>query len=257
VRAWIDSERNVPEIGALLGCLDHVLSHNVRPGVGLPDRVRFADAVRDDVRAYLARSESSDQIAHANDAVAPFVDGLLAGLALFDRDLAEHAETTALYAQRLAEALELDVATCARIVLAARLHEIGTMRVPRSLRIKSTRLTPVERHQMSEAPTLAAETLRRVPTLAPVAALVAAARDRFDGVGNRDGLRGTEIPLESRVVFVADVFHTATTDRPYRAKRTPNAALDELIAHAGSQFDPAVVEAFARVFGRREVARSA
>ena len=71
--------------------------------------------------------------------------------------------------------------------------------------------------------------------------------ERWDGAGYPDGLAGEAIPLGARIVFVCDAFHAMTSDRPYRAAMSPDAARQELVSHAGSQFDPAVVEAFLEV----------
>ena len=72
--------------------------------------------------------------------------------------------------------------------------------------------------------------------------------ERFDGAGYPTGSTGDDIPLESRIIFVADAFEAMTADRPYRAGRSPEAALDELAAHAGTQFDPLCVGALCSIF---------
>jgi HD-GYP domain-containing protein (c-di-GMP phosphodiesterase class II) len=74
--------------------------------------------------------------------------------------------------------------------------------------------------------------------------------ERFDGGGYPDGLAGEEIPLESRVILVADAFEAMTSDRPYRKAPGQSFAIGELGRHAGAQFDPAVVEALIRVLAR-------
>ena len=72
--------------------------------------------------------------------------------------------------------------------------------------------------------------------------------ERFDGAGYPLGSTGDDIPLESRIIFVADAFEAMTADRPYRPGRSPEAALDELAAHAGTQFDPLCVGALCSIF---------
>jgi HD-GYP domain-containing protein (c-di-GMP phosphodiesterase class II) len=76
--------------------------------------------------------------------------------------------------------------------------------------------------------------------------------EHWDGSGYPDGLAGEAIPLGSRIILVADAFVAITTDRPYRAAQSEAAALRELRAHAGSQFDPSVVEALERYLGQAD-----
>jgi HD-GYP domain-containing protein (c-di-GMP phosphodiesterase class II) len=83
--------------------------------------------------------------------------------------------------------------------------------------------------------------------LARVGVVVRASHERYDGGGYPDGLTGEEIPLVARIVCCCDAYNAITTDRPYRAGRSPEEALAELRRCAGTHFDPAVVEALARV----------
>jgi HD-GYP domain-containing protein (c-di-GMP phosphodiesterase class II) len=101
--------------------------------------------------------------------------------------------------------------------------------------------------------------LAEAPALVPVAALVRASHERWDGAGYPDGLAGDQIPLGARVIMVCDAFHAMTTRRPYSEAFSPEAALDELRRGAGTQFDPVVVDAFcgewtASAFGSRSEA---
>jgi HD-GYP domain-containing protein (c-di-GMP phosphodiesterase class II) len=93
--------------------------------------------------------------------------------------------------------------------------------------------------------------LRAAPALHAAARIVRSSHERYDGRGYPDGLRGEQIPLASRIVFVCDAFHAMTSDRPYGAAGSVEGALQELSDCAGAQFDPAVVKAF-----RAELARS-
>lgn len=79
--------------------------------------------------------------------------------------------------------------------------------------------------------------------------------ERFDGAGYPDGLRAAAIPVGARILCVCDSYNAMITSRPYREAMTPEAALAELRRCAGSQFDPAVVDAMSRVLARRAAAR--
>ena len=85
--------------------------------------------------------------------------------------------------------------------------------------------------------------------LGEVGAIVRSCHERWDGNGYPDGLAGADIPLVARIVCCCDAFSAMTTDRPYRAARTEEAALAELRANAGTQFDPDVVSALEAVIG--------
>jgi two-component system cell cycle response regulator len=95
--------------------------------------------------------------------------------------------------------------------------------------------------------------LSAAPALHAAARIVRSSHERYDGRGYPDGLRGEQIPLASRIVFVCDAYHAMTSDRPYGVTASRADALAELHACAGSQFDPAVVKAFrAEVLGSRD-----
>jgi HD-GYP domain-containing protein (c-di-GMP phosphodiesterase class II) len=152
----------------------------------------------------------------------------------------------------------LDDDNVARVTLTARLHDIGKMRISRSIMNKPMPLTAAERDEVQNYPVIGAETLAAMPALAHIAPLVRAQREWFDGRGYPVGMVHAEIPIESRIVAIADAFHTITLARPYRKARTSNEAMEEIIAGSGTQFDPAAVTAFTKLLGHRgRVARSA
>jgi HD-GYP domain-containing protein (c-di-GMP phosphodiesterase class II) len=259
VRAWIDVERAAPQSEEILGCLDVVLQHLTRPGVGFSDRIRFANKIRQDAVDYLRTSGALKGAEAALDPIATVLaDGLMSALRLHDADLADHCEATAGFARRLAIHIGADDATVARTTLAARLHDIGKMRISRAILAKPMPLTGAERDAILAYPTTGARTLAELPALADIAPLVAAHRERVDGTGYPDGRALHDIPLESRIVSIADSFHAMTLPRAYRPARTVNEAFEELLKRSGSQFDADLVAAFIDVMGyRSRIARSA
>ena len=135
-----------------------------------------------------------------------------------------------------------------RAEFAALLHDVGKVRVPGEIINKPGPLTPEER-AIVELHTIDGERmLEQVGgLLAEVGRIVRSCHERWDGAGYPDGLAGEEIPLAARIVCCCDAFSAMTTDRPYRRARSREAALDELHACSGTQFDPRVVEALARI----------
>ena len=87
-------------------------------------------------------------------------------------------------------------------------------------------------------------------SMTEVGAIVRASHEHWDGNGYPDGIAGETVPLPARIVSVADAFHAITTTRPYRRAQSPEAAVKELRACAGTQFDPEVVDALVRVLER-------
>lgn len=157
---------------------------------------------------------------------------------------ARHSEKVAAYAVGLAQALGLSPAACERIRLAGLLHDVGKLALERSILQKPGSLSDDEMRQVREHPALSAHIMGGV---AHFAAFLPGARhhhERYDGRGYPDQLAGTEIPLDARVLAVADAYEAMTSDRSYRAALTPGEAIKRLEAGAGSQFDPRCVEAF-------------
>ena len=135
--------------------------------------------------------------------------------------------------------------------LTALLHDVGKIRIPGEIIRKPGPLDPEERALM-ETHTIEGERLLSQVggLLGEVGAIVRSCHERWDGRGYPDGLSGPDTPLVARVVCCCDAFSAMTTDRPYRTALSFDAAVEELRAHAGAQFDPAVAAALERVLAR-------
>jgi two-component system cell cycle response regulator len=177
-------------------------------------------------------------------------DVLLRALIERDPGLGTHAETVAL-AVATAEALGLNSDEVEHVRHASELHDVGKVAIPDAILGKPGPLTEEEWGFVRRHPVIGERIILAAPALARVAALVRASHERWDGAGYPDAIAGDAIPLGARVVAVADAYAAITAGRPYRAARAPEQALDELRRGAGSQFDPAVVEAWCAAYDRR------
>jgi HD-GYP domain-containing protein (c-di-GMP phosphodiesterase class II) len=130
------------------------------------------------------------------------------------------------------------------IVLAASLHDIGKIGVPDQILLKPGKLTEEEFAWVRKHPEWGWMAVRNVDGFHEAALLLLHHHERLDGSGYPSRLRGSEIPLGSRLISIADSFDALTTNRPYRQARTCDEALNELQRCAGTQFDPYVVDAF-------------
>lgn len=136
------------------------------------------------------------------------------------------------------------------------LHDIGKIGIPDSILLKAGSLTEGEYEIIKGHPILGARILESVGELSPVVPAVKHHHERFDGRGYPDGLKGEEIPLMARVVFVADAFDSMVRSRPYRYRISAQAALEEIERNSGTQFDPKVVSALRRVIEESEIGRT-
>jgi putative two-component system response regulator len=156
-----------------------------------------------------------------------------------------HSIRVSQYAVATAERMGFEGESLNGIRLGGELHDIGKIGTRESVLHKPGSLTDEEFRQMSEHPLLGERMLSPLAQESPdVLRIVRSHHERLDGRGFPDGLRGEKIPIEARIVAVADAFDAMTSWRPYREPRTPADALAELRRVAGSQLDPEAVEAF-------------
>lgn len=179
------------------------------------------------------------------------VDGLVQMVRLRDPITASHLDAVGLLAGRLAMTLELEDVTVSRIVAAARLHDIGKQSISLDILNKAERLDDEEWRQIRQHPDHGASIVAGFPQLEKYRAIVRGHHERVDGRGYPDGLLGSEIPYEARIIAVADAFHAMTVSRPYSRVRTPAQALAELMNCSGTQFEPEYVEGFIKMMGYR------
>src|SRR5688572_24833562 len=128
----------------------------------------------------------------------------------------EHVRSIQRYAGMLAEAAGMSDADMQAVRAAALLHDVGNMAVPEHILAKPGPLTPEEFERVKIHPRVGAQILRDVPFAAPVAELVLAHHERWDGMGYPTGLGGDAIPVGARILTIADIYSTLQTSRPYR-----------------------------------------
>lgn len=175
-----------------------------------------------------------------------------------DAYTASHSNGVVALSILVAARLDLDTKTQREVEFTALMHDVGKLRIPNEIIRKPGRLSPAERVVM-ETHTIEGERLlsRAGGFLAHIGSLVRSCHEWHDGSGYPDRLAGDTIPLVSRIVACCDAYDAMTTDRPYRPALTQQAALAQLEAGAGTQFDPAVCATLARVVGAGSIARVA
>ena len=171
-------------------------------------------------------------------------EALAAALEAKDDYTADHARSIADLAVEVGRELGLQERALRDLRYGAVFHDIGKIAIPDAILNKPGPLSAEEYEVVKSHPLAGEQILAPVPFFAGVRPIVRHDHERWDGEGYPDGLRGAEIPIGARIVFVVDAWHAMTSDRPYRAAMSPEAAREELLAAAGSQFDPRVVDAF-------------
>ncbi|HEV7773399.1 MAG TPA: HD domain-containing phosphohydrolase [Conexibacter sp.] len=171
-------------------------------------------------------------------------DVLLQVLQEREPELHHHLAGVAALAVALGRHLALSAEQVDEVTRAAELHDVGKIAIPDEILHKPAPLDAREWDLMRQHTIIGDRILGAAPAMRPVAEIVRASHERWDGKGYPDGLAGEQIPLGARIVSVCDAYHAMTTPRPYQGMLEQDAALAELRRCADTQFDPAIVEAF-------------
>jgi putative nucleotidyltransferase with HDIG domain len=237
VEIWAEAaSADLKQTGALYaaGYLLAIIS-NGRPALALVMMVPVAA-----IHVALTRSvQLMEQTIAAVEAMADVVDRR-------DPYTFQHSQSVADHSVRIARTLRLPDREVELIRLAARVHDLGKIAVPDEVLHKQGRLTAAEFELMKKHPETGAEILAKFPEYRRGRELVLAHHERIDGLGYPHGLAGAAIALGARIIAVADSWDAMTADRPYRKALESDIAFGELLRGRGTQWDPAVVDAFAQ-----------
>lgn len=170
-----------------------------------------------------------------------------------DKFTQNHSYRVSVYATCIAEEMRLPEQQIEDVRAAALLHDIGKLEVSRDILYKAARLDDHEEQEMRSHVTRGVKLLEPVGgSLRRVLPIILAHHDRFDGSGYRPS-KGEEIPIEARIITVADAYDAIISDRPYRKGSTPIEGRDAIVKGAGTTFDPAVIKAFEAAFRKQRL----
>jgi putative nucleotidyltransferase with HDIG domain len=180
-------------------------------------------------------------------AYVEFVGSLANALDARDRYTSGHSYRVSQLSSATAAAMGLPPEHVERIRVGALLHDIGKIGIDDSILQKADLLTSEEFEIVKQHPVIGRRILEGVQGLAPYVEAVELHHENWDGTGYPKGQSGEETPLDARIIHVADAYDAMTTDRSYRRGMTRDQAILQLFAHAGTQFDPRIVQVFAKL----------
>jgi putative nucleotidyltransferase with HDIG domain len=207
-------------------------------GVGLEELMRLAD-----VRLYASRHGRPDRDVPGPTERLSWAATLAHAVDMRMNASHEHSRAVADLAVSIATELGWQSDMLGMLRMAAMLHDIGKVTVPDEILCKPGELTLAEYDRMKGHSVAGAELVSRIQGLDVIVAWIRHSHESWDGSGYPDGLRGEAIPQASRIMLVADAFDAITSTRPYRHALSAEHACEELMRHAGTQFDPACVQA--------------
>ena len=193
---------------------------------------------------FRAEQRRAEQLAELHLAT---IEALARAIDAKDGTAENHIRRVQLYATAVARELGMSAAETQAVRTAALLHDIGKLAVPEHILSKPGPLTAEEFQKVQAHPQVGADIIAAVPFSYPVAPLIQNHHERWDGRGYPRGLKGDDIPLGARILFLVDYFDALTSNRPYHEAMTFEAAVALIEQEAGKALDPRFVQAFVHV----------
>lgn len=207
-------------------------------------------------RAYAERlaHKLQDKVQALHEALVALEDAYTGTVAALNLALAEREGTSPIDAERPARLAQLfcekvapELASDPNVYRGFLLHDIGKLLLPDALLKKQGPLLPAERAQIERLSASASDIVRNVPGLGRAHEIIRHHTERWDGAGYPDGLAGEAIPVGARIFAIANAYEAMTAGRPWRPGKSADAAVAEITTLGGQQFDPGLVEPFARL----------
>ncbi len=203
-----------------------------------------------------ARDEMIGSMLHAERLQRAYYLGtiysLMRMIEVRDAGISRHSHIVSDLSTAIAQHIGLEQHTIFALGTAALLHDIGKVAIPDALLYKTRPLTPAEQLIIQQHSELGAQILEISPFLQKLIPAIRHHHERWDGKGYPDHLAGHQIPLEARIITVAEAYDSMIMNHPYRVGCSPMEALAELKRCAGKQFDPEIVDAFVKVMALRQ-----
>jgi putative nucleotidyltransferase with HDIG domain len=223
-----------------------------RDAVVILDEVRRSQKLRSRLSSLLdARSGDRTDDPSGFDRKMDFLEVLAETIEAKDRYMRGHARRVAFYAGLIAERMKLPLEAQERVRVAAFLHDLGKVGVPTDLLLRAGALDPSERAVVERHPLIGAHLLAPLGLPCEISQAIRHHHEWWDGTGYPDGVAGEEIPLDARIISIADAFDAMSCDRPYRHALRRDVVIAEFRRYAGIQFDPTVARAFLAILEER------
>ncbi|SHH41156.1 HD domain-containing phosphohydrolase [Tepidibacter thalassicus] len=196
-----------------------------------------------------------EKIDENNKNYIEIIEAIMTSLELKDSYTVGHSKRVAKYSKKIAQKLNLK--NIREIEVAALIHDVGKIGIPESILNKPGKLTEEEFNVIKTHPEKGYKILEKISYMNNIKHMVRFHHERIDGKGYPLGLKGNDIPFESKIIAVADAFDAMTSDRCYRSKFNIDQAIDILIKNKNSQFDPIIVDCFVEILNEdREFKKS-
>ena len=158
-------------------------------------------------------------------------------------------------AYMIGKEMNLDEKKLGELKIGGILHDIGKIAISDNILRKSSKLTDEEFGEIKKHPTMGYNIVKNIPSLESIIPYILYHQEKYDGTGYPEGLKGKDIPIEGRILSVADAFEAMISNRPYRKALPLDMAYKEIISNSGKQFDPDIAKIFAKLWKTNKIKR--
>jgi diguanylate cyclase (GGDEF)-like protein/PAS domain S-box-containing protein len=233
-------------------CAEYKVSGGVqlKPSISLGFSVKTS--MDSDINGVIKTAESymyNNKISASKDINEAFIESMLQSLYEEEGEISSMAKRIVGMCSSLGREMDMKERELEGLRMAALLHDVGKVVISRDIIAKPDGLTQDEWEEIKRHPGIGYRIARSTPELVGVSGIILSHHERWDGSGYPNGLKGVDIPLESRIIAVVDAYDAMTQGRPYKAVKPAEEAISEIVRYSGTQFDPEVVNAFICVIG--------